>query len=338
VQATDPKLNVARAIQERKILLVELGDLTSTQRTFATLLLSKIRQAFDRNTKLQDWEMVPFYVYCDEFQEFQTSDFKDMLARAGGLNLCLTLANQYPKQLDSDLWDAIFKNVATYFLFQLDPEDTARFKHYFPPVVKDVHREERDRLRRKYDQIAGERQAMIEWYKNYIDGADSDDRKEAKKDRDAHFDEYTRKLQSIGERLERFGKPFGDSPDYQTELIRMPTGQCIYIPVTGDVCKIATPKPLSERNPRSLAEAIKRDTIEHYSAPTVDRSPEASAKYAELARNRTVQNYSCDPHQRVATKGDAPSGSERGKDGGPANRAPQVPSHKGKENSPRDSR
>src|SRR6202022_2175352 len=89
--APNPKFNVARAIKERKIILVKLGDITSSQSIYATLLLAKIRQAMDRNSDVKDPDIIPFFLYCDEFQKFQTSDFPDMLSRAGGLGLALTL-------------------------------------------------------------------------------------------------------------------------------------------------------------------------------------------------------------------------------------------------------
>jgi len=309
----NPKLNIAEAIKERKIILVELGDLTSTQITFATLLLSKIRQAFDRNMsmKIPDEERIPFYLYCDEFHLFQTSDFADMLSRAGGLNLCLTLANQYPSQVKTaGLWDAIYKNVHTYFLFQLDPEDTARFKPYFPPpVFKPDRSRERRRLMDEYNDVH-EKIKEFESLKptssyQYPVPRYTESEANAIMKQSERLYEQRRRIKKQIKRIDEEVETTEIVPDFVSELLRMPQGQAIYIPIDGTGQKVATPPPLPTHNPDSCAQYIK-DTSEHnYACQTVDRL------------------Y----HQRNASSS---TGSSSEKDGGGPNKTTDVPSDKNK--------
>ncbi len=114
-----PRLNLAEIMDKRKILIVNLGPIDDIKKTYGTLLLSKIRQAAMRRAAIPKSQRVPFYLYCDEFQEFQTSDFDKLLSLAGGLGLCLTLAHQYTDQLESNVLSAILGNVSTFICFRL---------------------------------------------------------------------------------------------------------------------------------------------------------------------------------------------------------------------------
>jgi hypothetical protein len=132
--AKKPKLNVAQFMEEEKVLVVNLGPMTDIRRIYGTLLLSKIRQTADRRASIPKSQRKRFYLYCDEFQEFQTSDFDTMLSRAGGLGLCLTLAHQFLAQLEPRILHSIKGNVSTYILFRLG-DDAASFRSEIPPLA-----------------------------------------------------------------------------------------------------------------------------------------------------------------------------------------------------------
>lgn len=103
---------------------------------YGTLLLSKIRQAIFRRNPVRPF--IPFHLYCDEFQEFQTSDFAKLLSMAGGLGLYLTLSHQYTSQLDTPILDSILGNVSTFCLFQLGPKDARVFQDQIPPIETEL--------------------------------------------------------------------------------------------------------------------------------------------------------------------------------------------------------
>lgn len=129
--APQPKLNIGRAMEEKKILLVNIGGVDEVQRAYGTLLVSKIRDAAYRRANLK-YRRIPYFLYCDEFQEFQTSDFGRMLSMARGFGLGLTLAHQFTSQLESKILDAIFGNASTVISFQVGINDAPKLK----PLLK----------------------------------------------------------------------------------------------------------------------------------------------------------------------------------------------------------
>lgn len=75
-----------------------------------------------------------FYLYVDEFQSFATASFADILSEARKYRLSLILANQYLKQIDEKVRDAIFGNVGTLVSFKVGLEDARFLAEEFYPV------------------------------------------------------------------------------------------------------------------------------------------------------------------------------------------------------------
>lgn len=125
--APQPKLNIARAMEEKKVLLVNIGGADEVQQAYATLLVSKIRDAAYRRAN-PAYPRTPYFLYCDEFQEFQTSDFDKMLSMARGFGLGLTLAHQYVHQLQTDILHSIKGNVSTFIVFNLGGDSIASLR------------------------------------------------------------------------------------------------------------------------------------------------------------------------------------------------------------------
>jgi hypothetical protein len=123
--------DIVRDRKNKKIILVNLPD-TSYGTVYGSLILSKIQQAIFRHGDPSN----PFMLYVDEFQDFKTSNFEKLLSKAGGLGLCLTLANQYFEQLSSDLQNAIIGTVSTFFLFNQSTSNAARLADLFPKPEK----------------------------------------------------------------------------------------------------------------------------------------------------------------------------------------------------------
>jgi len=125
-----PELNIARAMDEQKILLVNLGGIDEPSKLFATLLIAKIRQAAYRRASIPEPLRIPFHLYVDEFEFFQTKDFEEILSVAGGYGLRLTLANQFLGQLDSNIKDSILGNVGSFIIFCVSQADARDFKNF----------------------------------------------------------------------------------------------------------------------------------------------------------------------------------------------------------------
>lgn len=64
-----------------------------------------------------------FYLYVDEFQNFTTESFADILAEARKYRLNLILAHQYLAQLSETVRDAVLANVGTLVIFRVGPHD-----------------------------------------------------------------------------------------------------------------------------------------------------------------------------------------------------------------------
>lgn len=52
-----------------------------------------------------------FFFYVDEFQNFATPDFAQILSEARKYALSLTVANQFVSQIDEEVRNAVFGNV-----------------------------------------------------------------------------------------------------------------------------------------------------------------------------------------------------------------------------------
>lgn len=125
----NPILSIDDVIKNRKILLVDLtGAGEETANFIGILFVSRIQQAIYRNLGNN------FYLFADEFQNFQTSAFDKILSEAGGLGLRLTLANQYLDQMEAKIRGAVRGNVQTHFVFQIASEDTSYFKEMMPLI------------------------------------------------------------------------------------------------------------------------------------------------------------------------------------------------------------
>lgn len=132
------KLSIPDVMEQRKIFIVSLAKIgEESGHLLGTLLVSKIQQAAMRRQKLPPEGRMPFHLYVDEFQHFQTSAFDAILSEAGKYRLCLTMANQYIDQLDPQIRSSILGNVSTFFLFRLNERDAAHFAGEIKPRKPD---------------------------------------------------------------------------------------------------------------------------------------------------------------------------------------------------------
>ena len=108
-------------LRNNKILLINLAGVPSEAASLAgTLIMNALWSSAQRvNAE------TPNYVYLDEFQDFirLPVSAEDMLAKARGFNLSLTLAHQHFGQLPSDVQSAIIANARSKLYFQTSAED-----------------------------------------------------------------------------------------------------------------------------------------------------------------------------------------------------------------------
>jgi hypothetical protein len=75
-----------------------------------------------------------FYLYVDEFQNFSTEDFAQILSEARKYRLNLIVANQYITQIDEKIRDAVFGNVGSVISFKVGNQDAQFLESVFSPV------------------------------------------------------------------------------------------------------------------------------------------------------------------------------------------------------------
>jgi hypothetical protein len=132
----DAKLKISDVMDEKSILLVNIGGATEAGIILGTMMISQLLQAAMRRHELPKAKRVPHHVYIDEFQNFQVgSDMAKILTQCRKYNLCLTIANQYTAQLPSGTLSAVFGGTSTWFLFRLSPQDIPLFPKTLPSIA-----------------------------------------------------------------------------------------------------------------------------------------------------------------------------------------------------------
>jgi hypothetical protein len=75
-----------------------------------------------------------FCLYVDEFQNFSTDSFADILSQARKYHLNLIVANQFSTQLSESIRDAVFGNVGAVVSFRVGTTDAEFLAKQFAPV------------------------------------------------------------------------------------------------------------------------------------------------------------------------------------------------------------
>lgn len=134
-------INFEDILASRKILICNfskglLGDDTST--LFGTTVLAKLQTASLRRARLKVHDRVPFYLYVDEFQNFATMSFVQMLSEARKYKLFLIMAEQSTSQQDQQrLVDIILANAGTVVVFRSgSPTDERLVLPLFSPYIE----------------------------------------------------------------------------------------------------------------------------------------------------------------------------------------------------------
>jgi len=117
--------NLREIMDSGKILLVNLsrGRLKGGANLLGALLVSKIQMAAFSRADLPQTSRKQFYLYIDEFQNFATESFVEMLSEARKYKLALIMAHQNLSQLPKTLKDSILANCGMQTCFRVNRED-----------------------------------------------------------------------------------------------------------------------------------------------------------------------------------------------------------------------
>jgi CxxC-x17-CxxC domain-containing protein len=101
------------------------------------MIITKIQLAAMERVRIPEEERKDFYLYVDEFQNFATSSFANILSEARKYRLNLVVAHQYIAQIENKdgpkVADAVFGNVGTMIIFRVGADDADFLKKEFEP-------------------------------------------------------------------------------------------------------------------------------------------------------------------------------------------------------------
>ena len=128
-------------MDDGKILLINLskGKIGEENSNFLGLILvPKILMAAMSRQDVPEEKRRDFFVYVDEFQNFATPDFAQILSEARKYRLSLTVANQFIGQMDEEVKNAVFGNVGTLITFRVGVTDANYLQHEYQPVFNET--------------------------------------------------------------------------------------------------------------------------------------------------------------------------------------------------------
>ncbi|HMT56027.1 MAG TPA: hypothetical protein PKD20_04075, partial [Candidatus Saccharibacteria bacterium] len=135
-------VNFDRAMDEKKIIICNfskglLGEDTSM--LFGVTILAKLQLAALRRARVRQDERSPYFLYVDEFQNFATMSFVQMLSEARKYKLFLIMAEQSTQQqAEQRLVDIVLANVGTVITFRTgSPADERLILPLFKPYVSE---------------------------------------------------------------------------------------------------------------------------------------------------------------------------------------------------------
>ncbi len=132
----ESSIDIRKLMDERKILIFNLskgriGE--DCSKLLGGLLITKLQLAAMSRVDIKEEERQDFFLYVDEFQNFATESFTNILSEARKYRLSLILGHQYIAQMEDPVRDAVFGNVGTLITFRVGAEDAEFLEREFQP-------------------------------------------------------------------------------------------------------------------------------------------------------------------------------------------------------------
>lgn len=130
-------INVREIMDTRKIFIMNLskgriGE--DNSRLLGGMLITKLQLAAMERVDTPENDRKDFFLYVDEFQNFATPSFANILSEARKYRLSLIMAHQYVAQLDEVVANAVFGNVGTIVTFRVGGADAEMLVKEFTPT------------------------------------------------------------------------------------------------------------------------------------------------------------------------------------------------------------
>jgi hypothetical protein len=133
----DNRIDIRDIMDNKKILLMKvskglLGEENSG--LMGSMIITKLYQAAMSRADIQEEQREDFYFYVDEFQNFATDTFSEILSEARKYRLNLTLAHQYMGQLSDIVRKTVFGNVGSMISFRVGADDAEILQEEYNPI------------------------------------------------------------------------------------------------------------------------------------------------------------------------------------------------------------
>jgi CxxC-x17-CxxC domain-containing protein len=130
-------IDMRETMDQKKIFIANLSKGRIGEDTSALLgamFITKLYLAAMSRIDVAEEKREDFYLYVDEFQNFATESFANILSEARKYRLNLIIAHQYIEQLDEKVAAAVFGNVGTIICFRVGAADAEELEKEFMPT------------------------------------------------------------------------------------------------------------------------------------------------------------------------------------------------------------
>ena len=134
------KIDIREIIDTKKIFIMNLskgriGE--DNSRLLGGMLVTKLQLSAMERVDTAEEDRSDFFLYVDEFQNFATPSFANILSEARKYRLSLTMAHQYMEQLDETVLAAVIGNVGSTLTFRVGSTDAEILAKEFAPVFEE---------------------------------------------------------------------------------------------------------------------------------------------------------------------------------------------------------
>ncbi len=137
VGQVNSSFSMREVMDQGKILIMNLSKGAigeDNSNLMGGLMITRLQLAAMSRVDIPEYQRKDFYLYVDEFQNFATESFANILSEARKYRLSLILANQYVAQLEEKVRDAVFGNVGTMVSFRIGGLDAEFLEKEFEPT------------------------------------------------------------------------------------------------------------------------------------------------------------------------------------------------------------
>lgn len=133
------RIDMDDIMNNQKILLMNVskGNLSEEiSSLIGSMIITSLYRSAMKRAAISEEKRKDFYFYVDEFQNFATHTFGEILSEARKYRLNLTISHQHLGQLDEYTKSMVFGNVGSMISFRVGAEDAFNLEREFVPVFK----------------------------------------------------------------------------------------------------------------------------------------------------------------------------------------------------------